>query len=835
VPCRGDRRGERRPRCGRRLPRRTRGRRGHARDRRGGVDVADRDRRQVGPFPQPGAEPGHHHRVRTQVVEHVAVGRHVLDAQHLGQDLREPLHDVVAARGRRHGRRRRGRLGEPGDRRVRVHVLDRDRRQVGPLAQPRAEPGHHHRVGAQVVEHVAVGRDVLHRQDLGQHARQRRGQARTRRRPGVRRGPRDRRLAHAGTDGRSGCRRRSRWSRLLRRPDVPGAPARPLADLGRRRKARPVDVSVGSDRHGVEPHEYRGDVVPGQLLTEPGPEHLLVDRGTVGAAGVVADQPDVVGGEVLHRGDRGGHPGHRHHHGLDRGEIDPLPPEIHLQCDPAAVLDPPGVVDPSEVAGPVDPAGRIAGDAEEVLDDRRAIRVPVPAREPEPGEAHLTGLAMPEGQGEVGIEHDGREGRQRHTDHRRGVRVGLGPGGRHRRTLRHVGGEDAPPGPVPPRDQARRARLAGDHQQPHRGKVRLDRREQGRCGAPRGHPAVGELGVQRSSVEGRFGGHQGRAGGPRHPRLLDAAAREERASLVDPVPPDPERLRGDPHRVAETAVVDHLRLRPSRGAAGGVEDVGGPVGALTTLGRLEPRGAHLRDQLRGVVDRDDPGPQGVGGRDPPLQVPAAEHDTRRGVGEDERRAVRRGVGIERHARPAEREDGELGDVGVDAVVEQQRDPVAGADTAQAQVAGEPVGPGGELVVGQRDPGPVDGELARAPVLPDPVAPLLEDGVEALMAADPPALRLVPVDDHELGQRDVRPQADGGARALGTGVPRRDDRHEAPTPATSLLRHTKEIAFDVFVSIARECPWTEGPDNGTKYPASRAQEGQFRGSNRSLGE
>ena len=45
----------------------------------------------------------------------------------------------------------------------------RHRRQVVPLADPRAEPGHHHRVGTQVVEEVAVDRHALDAQDLGEH------------------------------------------------------------------------------------------------------------------------------------------------------------------------------------------------------------------------------------------------------------------------------------------------------------------------------------------------------------------------------------------------------------------------------------------------------------------------------------------------------------------------------------------------------------------------------------------------------------------------------------------------------------------------------------------
>ena len=58
-----------------------------AADRRVPVDVLDRHRRQVVPLAHPGAEPRHHHRVRTQVVEEVRVDRHLLDVQHARQHL----------------------------------------------------------------------------------------------------------------------------------------------------------------------------------------------------------------------------------------------------------------------------------------------------------------------------------------------------------------------------------------------------------------------------------------------------------------------------------------------------------------------------------------------------------------------------------------------------------------------------------------------------------------------------------------------------------------------------------------------------------------------------
>ena len=55
---------------------------------------------QIRPLPDPRAEPGHHHRIRAQIIEEVAVHRHPLDAHDIGQHLGEdPLegHGAVSA------------------------------------------------------------------------------------------------------------------------------------------------------------------------------------------------------------------------------------------------------------------------------------------------------------------------------------------------------------------------------------------------------------------------------------------------------------------------------------------------------------------------------------------------------------------------------------------------------------------------------------------------------------------------------------------------------------------------------------------------------------------
>ena len=59
----------------------------------------------------------------------------------------------------------------------------------------------------------------------------------------------------------------------------------------------------------------------------------------------------------------------------------------------------------------------------------------------------------------------------------------------------------------------------------------------------------------------------------------------------------------------------------------------------------------------------------------------------------------RGADVERNARRARLEHRERGDAGVDRPVEQEPDPVAGADAVPSEVTREPVGPSVQLGVG----------------------------------------------------------------------------------------------------------------------------------------
>ena len=146
------------------------------RDRRVLVDVLHRHRGQVVALADAGAELGHDHRVGAQVVEEVAVDR--APARPAG---RSASTSANALAGRRLGRRRE-RGGQAADRRVLVDVLHRHRRQVVALADAGAELGHDHRVGAQVVEEVAVDRHPVDR--AGPRPARRRTASLVRARPG---------------------------------------------------------------------------------------------------------------------------------------------------------------------------------------------------------------------------------------------------------------------------------------------------------------------------------------------------------------------------------------------------------------------------------------------------------------------------------------------------------------------------------------------------------------------------------------------------------------------------------------------------------------------------
>ena len=92
-----------------------------------------------------------------------------------------------------------------------------------------------------------------------------------------------------------------------------------------------------------------------------------------------------------------------------------------------------------------------------------------------------------------------------------------------------------------------------------------------------------------------------------------------------------------------------------------------------------------------------------------------DEDGGAGVVEHEGEAVGRVVGVERDVGAAGLEDGQQGDDHVDGPGRAEADEGLGADAQGAEAAGEPVGAGVELAVGERSLAVGDGDGLRSPV------------------------------------------------------------------------------------------------------------------------
>ena len=475
-------------------------------------------------------------------------------------------------------------------------------------------------------------------------------------------------------------------------------------------------------------------------------------------------QPDHLRNRKLDRLRRRG-PASRQYRGLDLVQLGPVAACRFLPVEPAVGLDLAVRVDPAQVAGAEDPTGRVRRDAQEVGDERllgEVVAVQVAAGEPDTRDADLADLPVREGVERVRhIEDDGAVGGQGDPDGRRLVRVQLGPGGRHGGLGRTVDGQEPPTGLVPTPDEVLGAVLPGHQQEPQVGEVRVERGQQARNAAQRGDAARAQEGVQVLAPQGDAGGpgHQGRADGPRHPDLLDREVVRDRHALVHAVPrPDAVHLGGDLDEVADAPVVDGDAGEPALGPLP-VGDVGERAVPQSPLGVREPVRPLLVDQRCCLVEADDLGAPGGEQLDllhPVHHVRRRQHRSHPGVVDDGGQPVRREARVHGDVGGPDLQDREDRHVGVRRTVEQQADPVAGVRAAQPQEPSQLVGAGVELVVGERLLGGVDRELARPTVGAYPVAALLEQAVEALVRADPPALRLVLVDQHQLGHRDGPP-------------------------------------------------------------------------------
>ncbi|MCP9964467.1 hypothetical protein LUX57_04210 [Actinomadura madurae] len=177
------------------------------------------------------------------------------------------------------------------------------------------------------------------------------------------------------------------------------------------------------------------------------------------------------------------------------------------------------------------------------------------------------------------------------------------------------------------------------------------------------------------------------------------------------------------------------------------------------------KGGDLRLRL---VQAHDLGP---GERQVLAQVRERQHGPHARVRRDVGQPVGRVAGIERHVHGVDLQGGQHARVGGQGPVEQQPDPVAWADPPRQQVAGEPVGPRVEVVVGEGGAVGVDGGMVVGALRPKPVAPLLEQVLQAL-ALLPARPVLASRADQDAVRGDMADRLAGGGPA---GAVRRHSR------------------------------------------------------------
>ena len=449
---------------------------------------------------------------------HVHVGEdHAADAEGGEQEqLEDAARPVHPRADRRHGRVLRerdrgpvpGRVGrsqlrrQPPDRGVGVHEPDRHRREVGLLTQSRRDAGEGERVRPEVVHDMALDRDPVEVQDLGERRRE---------------------LFLATRRGRD---------------DVPARGSPP----GRRcRQRTPVDLAARHHRDVRESLEVGRHHVRGQGTAQAHHQGLLVERDAVLAA-VVADQLGHAGLRRVRRDDRLRDPRDGGEDGLDLTELHPVTPDLHLGVRPADVGEPLGV-GPDQVATAVRPAPSQCGERTEGR--RVLLRVEV-ARRPDPGDDELPDLAGPHGMSPLGVDDGELPPGQRQPDADRLVRAQAG-GARHDRGLRRSVGV---PHLVADRGEAvgqlLGTGLAAEDQQadapallagPQPGEGRDRRHDRDAAG----REPVADLGP--GTDERSRGGHQAAPVAPRQPHLLAGGVERHRERGHHPVP-GAERLPG---------------------------------------------------------------------------------------------------------------------------------------------------------------------------------------------------------------------------------------------------------------------------------------------------
>jgi hypothetical protein len=291
--------------------------------------------------------------------------------------------------------------------------------------------------------------------------------------------------------------------------------------------------------------------------------------------------------------------------------------------------------------------------------------------------------------------HDGRAG-QWAPDRDRPPRLQFRHRAGHGRLGRAVGVEHPPAAAAPALHQFGGARLPADVHRADRGERAVERREHRRDAVEHRDGGVleevRERGPDAATVD--RAGHEGRADRPGRPDLLDREVERDGHALVDAVGVGHAVQLRDHGEQAAHARVRHLDALGAAGRPRGVDDVGEGITAQWH-GRMagRRRGDLVRDAVEFDVGDGQP-VAGVGERR------AREHEVEACVLGDERQAVGRHGGVDRHERRARLGDREERGVHGDGAFQQEPDPAADGQTVREEVVGEPVGPLVQLRVGQ---------------------------------------------------------------------------------------------------------------------------------------
>ncbi len=422
--------------------------------------------------------------------------------------------------------------------------------------------------------------------------------------------------------------------------------------------------------------------------------------------GEVADGRCLLGEQQVAGQLTAGRGGQQGHHGrgdvlvllqeaLDLLQIDPVPPDLDLAVRAAEVLDLPVREEPPEVAGAVEPAGWGSGRVGDEALRGEVVAVDVAAGDagaPDADLAHLAGR----NRAEVLVEQHDR-GRGEWPADRDGAPLGeFGHRAGDRGLRRAVGVEDPATAPAPALDQFGGAGLAPDVDRADRRDRAIERGEDGGNAVEhRDRRVLEEVRKRRADVPSvRRSGHEGRTPRPGRPDLLDREIEGDRHALVDALGVGDAVQLGDHAEQAADARVGYRDALRAPGRTRGVDDVAQRI-LVQPQGRAA--GWCRSDVIGDTVEFD------VGDREPVEgagERRGGEDRVELRVLRDERQAVTRHRGVDRHERRAGLGHREQRGVHRHRPLQEEPDPAADRHPTGEQVVRQAVRPLVELGVGQ---------------------------------------------------------------------------------------------------------------------------------------